>query len=219
VTIPVTVRKESQHPLGRCWWNPLAERFDLADCSDYAAAQVALVPLDSVRIANTDTGGAGVLKDPTSFTINGVEPGRYRVQVQVPFFAKSYVQSVRSGNVDLLHEPLIVSEDGSVMPIEILLHDDFAFLKVHANGATGLPNIVVLPQGVLLPAPQLPDKVDGADCSFALAPGSYAVFAVDSTSIYGDFEAMARYAEKAPKVTVSANETSRVSVDVIHREK
>jgi hypothetical protein len=74
----------------------------------------------------------------------------------------------------------------------------------------------ILPQGVLLPAPQLPY---GADFSFALAPGSYAVFAVDSTSIYGDFEAMARYAEKATKVTVSANETSSVSVDVIPREK
>lgn len=217
VTIPVTVRKESQHPLGRCWWNPLAETLGIADCSDYEVAEVALLPLDSVRIAYTP--GGGVLKDPTSFTISGVEPGRYRVQVQIPFFAKSYVQSVRSGNLDLLHEPLIVSEDGSVMPIEILLHDDFAFLKVHANGATGLPNIVVLPQGVLLPAPQLPDQVDGADFSFALAPGSYAVFAVDSTSIYGDFEAMARYAEKAPKVTVSANETSSVSVDVIYRGK
>ena len=77
----------------------------------------------------------------------------------------------------------------------------------------------ILPQGVLLPAPQLPYQVGGADFSFALAPGSYAVFAVDSTSIYGDFEAMARYAEKATKVTVSANETSSVSVDVIPREK
>jgi hypothetical protein len=217
VTIPVRVRKESQHPLGRCWWYPLTETLNSTDCSDYKAARVELVPLDSLGIARTD--GAGVVKDPTSFTIDGVEPGRYSVQVKVPFFPKSYVQSVRSGNLDLLHEPLIVPEDGSVMPIEILLHDDFAFLKVHANGAVGLPNIVVLREGLLLSASQPPDHVDGADFSYALAPGSYAVFAVDSTSVYGDSEALAKYSEKALKVTVSANETTSVSVDVIHTEK
>lgn len=217
VTIPVTVRKESQQPLGRCWWNPLAERFNLADCSGDKPARVALEPLDavdSVGIALTDSGGGA--QDATSFTINGVEPGRYGVRVDVPFFPKSYVRSVRSGGFDLLHEPLIVPEDGSVMPIEILLRDDFAFLKVHANGAAGMPHIVVQPEGMLLPSTQIPDHVDGADFSYALAPGSYAVFAVDSKSVYGDPEALAKYAAQAVKVTVSANETSSVSVDVIH---
>jgi hypothetical protein len=31
ISIPITVRKESRHPVTRCWWEPLAEMFHLSD--------------------------------------------------------------------------------------------------------------------------------------------------------------------------------------------
>jgi uncharacterized protein (DUF2141 family) len=215
--IPVMVRKESEVPLGRCWWNPLAEMSNSADCSDTRAAQVQLVPIDSRRTPYTS--GAGILKDPTQFRMVGIEPGKYAVQVQLPFFPGNYVQSVRSGNLDLLHEYLVVPEYGSVLPIEVVVRDDFGFIKVQGNEGVRRSVIVVLREGVLLSAPEIPIHFNEEDFSFPVAPGSYAVLAFDSTNKdYSDPEFLSKYSERAVHVTVSAKETRTVNLDVIHIE-
>ncbi len=222
-SILVTVRKEGRQPVGRCWWSPLAEKLKMADCSDYRAAEVELVPVDSPR--SPYISGAGVLKDPTHFRMAGIEPGKYVVRVKLPSYPTNYVQSVHSGNLDLLHEPLEVADYESVLPLEIMVRDDFGFLKVQANGAAGPPVIVLVREDVLLPAPQIPtqfleqDQKDETEFSFPVAPGSYAVFAFDSVQgPYSDLEFLAKYAARAAKVMVSANETRSVKVDVIHTE-
>jgi hypothetical protein len=130
-------------------------------------------------------------------------------------------QSVRSGSLDLLHEPLNVPEYGSVLPIEILVRDDFGFIKVHANGSDGQPVIVFLPEGVLLPTPQLPTGLNEAEFSYTVAPGSYNIFAFEYRKdlVYSDSEFLSKYAARSVKVMVSANETKTVNIDVIHIEK
>lgn len=216
-SIPIMVRKEGVPPPERCWWmNP----FHGADCSDYSAARVELVPVDSlVRVPYNSR--PGIVKDPSHFTMDGIEPGKYVVRVELPSFPANYVQSLRSGNLDLFHEQLNVPEYGSVLPIEIVLRDDFAFIKVHANGANREPVIVLLREDVLLPAPQIPTLFREVDSSFPLAPGSYALLAFQYREglVYSDPEFLSKYAARSINVRVSANETRTVNIDVIHVEE
>lgn len=217
-SILVTVRKESEQPLGRCWWNPLAEKIGMADCSDYRAAEVQLVPVDSP--GSPYISGAGVLKDPKHFRMAGTEPGKYVVRVRLPSFPNNYVQSVHSGNLDLLHEPLEVADYESVLPLEIIVRDDFAVLKVHAKGSEGTPVIVLLPEGMLLPRPLIPRQVNETEATYLVAPGSYALYAFASSKdlVYSDPELLSKYTRSAVRFTVSASETKVVNVDVIHTE-
>jgi hypothetical protein len=217
ISIPVTVRKESHHPLERCWWAPLAENLHSDHCSGLKAARVELIPVDSRR--QPYLSGPGVVKDPTHFAVHGIEPGNYVVRVELPSYPINYVRSVVSGNLALLHEPLNVPEDGSVRPIEIVVRDDFAFIKVQGNRAVRPPVVVLVREGVLLPTPEIPIHFNEADFSFPVAPGSYTVFAFDTThGRYSDPEFLSEYVERAVKVTVNENETKSVNVDVIHIE-
>src|SRR5215472_3053960 len=213
ISIPVTVRKESQLPVERCWWEPLAEMFHLSDCRGYKAARVALIPLDSTR--RPYLSGPGVVPDPTHFAVHGVEPGKYVVRVELPRFPTNYVQSVVSGNLDLLHEPLNVPEDGSVRPIENVVRDDFAFIKVQRNPAVPPPVIVLVRKDVLLSTPEIPPLND-VGFPIAVAPGSYTVFAFDSITNghYSEPEFLSQYAERAVTITVNEHETKSVNVDV-----
>jgi hypothetical protein len=178
---------------------------------------VALIPLDSTRLPYLS--GPGVVQDPTHFGVHGIEPGKYAVRVELPSYPSNYVQSVVSGNLDLLHEPLNVPEDGSVRPIEIVVRDDFAFIKVQRNRAVRRPVIVLVRKDVLLSTPEIPWHVNEADFSFPVAPGSYTVFAFDSPNgHYSDPEFLSQYAERAVNITVFEHETKSINVDVIHIE-
>jgi hypothetical protein len=79
--------------------------------------------------------------------------------------------------------------------------------------------VVLVREGVLLPTPEIPIHFNEADFSFPVAPGSYTVFAFDTThGRYSDPEFLSEYVERAVKVTVNENETKSVNVDVIHIE-
>ncbi len=214
ISIPVTVRKEGLHQSERCWWDPLAEKFHSADCSGLKAAQVELIPVDSRRTPYLS--GPGVVNDPTHFGVHGVEPGKYVVRVELPSFPANYVQSVTSGNLDLLHEELNVPEDGSVSSIEIIVRDDFARVKVQTRGAARQPGIVFLREDVLLAAPAIP-RCNETTSTCSVAPGSYAIFIFDPFNGTDTTEELvSKYATRAVHVTVPANQTRAVDVDVIH---
>jgi hypothetical protein len=213
-SVPVTVRKE--HPRGPCWWNPLAEKVHSSNCSGLRAATLELVPVGSLRAPYLSA--PGVIEDPSHFTMHGIEPGKYVVRVELPVFPDNYVQSVRSGNLDLLHDKLDVPDYESVLPIEILVRDDFANIQVHASGAARQPSIVILREDVLLPKPQIL-RCNEAKFICSVAPGSYAVFAFEGTlRDYLDPEFLPKYAGRAIHVTLSASQTKTVDVDVIHIE-
>jgi hypothetical protein len=176
---------------------------------------VGLTVVDSQRTPY-GSGGGGV-KDPTHFKIYGVEPGKYVVRVGSPPL-DNYVQSVRSGNRDLLHEQLEVPEDGKVLPIEVVVRDDFGFIKVRGSEGVRQSSIVYVREDVSLSTPQFP-RMNEKNLSFAVAPGSYAVYAFEpSDRQISDPEFLSDYAERAVHVTVSAKETKTINVDVIHFE-
>jgi hypothetical protein len=160
--------------------------------------------------------------DPTP-AIRNIPAGVYSVEVAPngPY----YVQSVRSGPVDLLEQSLTVVPGGSNQPIEIVLRDDFATLEgslkfgAESESATIImisPNSVAeVPQrrnivGVTNKAPsfQIPQ----------LAPGEYKLLAVDNPDEleYANPEVVRKYLSKARDVSLVPNQKSKVEMEVIH---
>jgi Carboxypeptidase regulatory-like domain len=218
INIPVVARTEFNKPAARgsCSRTQPGGQVEQSDCSDYPAARVDLIAVDSVRLRFSTE--YGPLKDPSASAIRGVVPGKYMVRAQPSF--GGYVQSVRSGSLDLLHEVLTVPEDGTVAPIEVVLRDDPGSLKVivHAEKPGQPATILVIPDGALFPSTNLMGNTNTEVYSPPLAPGNYKIFAFDSLDglDYGNPEVLSKYSSKAASVTVTANGNSSVIVDVIH---
>jgi hypothetical protein len=156
-----------------------------------------------------ERGGVNSLRDPTgpgddALVIENARPGRYWVRVHS---TRGYAASVRSGNVDLLTEPLVVGTGGSPAPIEITMRDDTAELDGVVEGiapsatpAITTPDVTTgftsfVPFGATPASPAhiycvpVPDgggqvadiwvAPDGTFTSPPLAPGAYRVLAFD----------------------------------------
>jgi len=219
INIPVVIRTEftkSKLAMGMtCSQTLPGGGFHQSDCSDYPAARVELIALDisGMRFA-TDY---GPLKDSRAYGIHGVAPGKYAVRAQASF--GGYVQSVRSGGLDLLQEPLVVAESGTVSPIEVVVRDDPAALKVtlRTEKSAHPATVVLCPEGALLLSP-FQRSTTATEAFFGpLAPGSYKVFAFDSMEgvDYDRPDTLAKYAAQAAHITLAANQESSIMVDVI----
>lgn len=219
--LPVVVRAEYTKPqaaTGMCAHTPRSGPIQQSDCSDYPAARVELIAADATGLQfGTEY---GPLKDPSAFGVHGVAPGKYFVRAQAMF--GGYVQSVSYGGLDLLREPLTVSEGGAVMPIEVVVRDDSATLKVtvRADQPSRFATVLLYPEGALLLSPTHRTTTAKEAYFGPLAPGNYKVFAFDSTSgaDYARPDVLAKYASQAANVTATANHESDVIVDVIHTE-
>jgi len=217
--IPVVIRSEFNKARlpGNCTYSLPGGELQQSDCSDYPAAHVELVAADSARSRfYTDY---GPVKDPSAFGVHGVTPGKYVVRAQASF--GGYVRSLRSGNTDLLRDELVVPEDGSVSPIEVVVRDDSATLKVQVR--TEKPGqqatVMIFPDGALITEPQMMATTSNTEFQTGpLAPGTYKVFAFDSIDglDYADPEVLTQYASRAASVTVAPNGSASVMVDVIH---
>ena len=94
----------------------------------------------NVRLEPADDFGqdrGGWLRPPTgpeddSLAIDSVQPGRYWVRANS---SRGFVASVTSGEMDLLHEPLVVGAGGSGSPIEITVRDGEAEIDGTIEGA------------------------------------------------------------------------------------
>jgi Carboxypeptidase regulatory-like domain len=219
VNIAVVERSDFNKPRERgssCPWSDSNGELHQSDCSDYPATRVELISMDSVRLRFSTE--FRPVQDPSAFGIHGVAPGKYIVRTQPSF--GGYVQSVRSGNLDLLREVLTVPEDGPVAPIEVVLRDDPGTLKViiHSDKPGQAATVLVFPEGALLPSPNLMGNGSTEVYFPPMAPGNYKVFAFDSIAglDYGNPETLAKFAAKAAAVTVTANGNASVIVNVIH---
>jgi Carboxypeptidase regulatory-like domain len=217
-TIPVTVRKElgpTPQP-SHCEGGFPTRDGKMLDCSK-VAAMVSLVPvgLQMQFSAEPDS------DDPASLAVRGVMPGKYRLDVSPMVVA--YVSTARSGSTDLLREELIVPAGGTVPPIEVVLRDDGATMKVHVQAdAPGPAVILLLPQSAPLQQPRVLGVGANGEREYGgLAPGEYAVLAFDSIEgvEYRNPDFVAAYLSKAARVTLAANTTTSVSVELIHREE
>ena len=167
----------------------------------------------SVTLEPADDFGAGPqvsLRDPRrggdeALVIEGAPAGSYWVRVNS---SRGYPASIRSGNLDLLHQPLVVGAGGTASPIEITMRDDTAEISgtvegitppaqgpVNAGGASGdargwtsyaplggqaAAHIYCIP---LADSSGQPTEIwvspDGSFVSQGLAPGAYRLLAFD----------------------------------------
>jgi len=227
INIPVIIRTEFTKPKqdAVCRLSLPGGGTGTSDCSEYPAARVVLIPADA---AGTEFSTSWEPMKGSGVTVRGVVPGKYLVRVQPmpgsqtgspgPTIVDGYVQSARSGGLDLLQEPLVVAESGTVSPIEIVVRDDPAVLNVRlrAEEPGHSATVVLYPEGALLLSPYQ-RHITQKETSFRpLAPGNYKVFALDVfDGVDYAPEALAKYAAQAVHVTVAANHESTVTVDVI----
>jgi hypothetical protein len=167
----------------------------------------------SVTLEPADDFGVGPqvsLRDPRragddALVIDGAAAGSYWVRVNS---SRGYPASIRSGNLDLQHQPLVVGAGGTASPIEITMRDDTAEISgtvegvtppaqgpAHAGGASGdargwtsyapfggqaAAHIYCIP--LADSSGQLTEiwvSPDGSFVSQGLAPGAYRLLAFD----------------------------------------
>jgi len=214
--IPVVVRRDFDKPLppSTCTTNE-GGKTQTSDCSDYPPVFIQLSSVDYGQ--GTVSSGFSPTHDPSAITISEVMPGKYSVRAMAQF--GGYVQSLRCGSVDLLRDDLVVPEDGAVPPIEVTLRDDGASVKlrVRADGPSRGGWAVLVPAAVGRDPLVLDFKTNTDRDYGGIAPGDYRVFAFDSVDgiDYTDSEALAKFADKAAQVTLGANGSSVISLDLI----
>ncbi len=196
-----------------------------------------LEPVDDGR------GGSPSLRQPSgpgdeTLLIENAQPGRYWVRVNS---TRGYAASVRSGSVDLLHDPIVIAPGGSTPPIEITMRDDTATIDGTVEGipAGAVPLLESMPgarPSMIQPIPAPPAYVycipradsngqfvevwvspDGSFASQPLAPGAYRVLAFDRPQglEYRNPEAMQAYDGKGPVVRISGGQQEHVRLHVI----
>lgn len=220
--IPVIIRTEFSKPQtpGSCT-SHTASGIVQSDCSDFPRAHVELLSGDSIQSSyGTDFGPQ---KQSGGLAVRNVPPGKYVVRARATF--GGYIQSIRSGQLDLMREELIIPEDGQVFPIEVMVRDDGGSLQVRlrADNPNQTANVVLVPQFGLAAEPQSIGLASssGQLQTGALAPGHYKLFAFDTASSavgLGNYEGLEKYAAQAASVTVTANSSTTVLVDLIKED-
>ncbi len=131
-SIPVNVKEEftSADNAGSMTWNINGRNAVIKGPRRYL----------SVTLEPADDFGAGPqvsLRDPRraddALVIEGAPAGSYWVRVNS---SRGYRASIRSGNLDLLHQPLVVGAGGTASPIEITMRDDTAEISGTVEGIT-----------------------------------------------------------------------------------
>lgn len=141
-----------------------------------------------------------------SLEIENVNPGRYWVRVDS---ARGYAASLKCGETDLLHQPLVVPAGGSTAPIELTLRDDGAQIDgiiedvPRVSGPSPTTAFQAPPHLYLIPSHnstgQFMEAMASPDGSFSLEqipPADYQVLALDGAQPeleYRNEEAMQKY--------------------------
>jgi hypothetical protein len=189
-------------------------------------ARVALIPQGGALSQQQRFAQPGQGED--SLEVAEVPPGVYAVQVFPN--GPHYVQSARSGSLNLLEQNLTVAPGSSVDPIEVVLRDDFASLEgsVTFGAESDSATVIAIPEGarpqmggVGLSRPTPSGDPSHAAAMFVmgqLAPGNYKILAVDRPDDfeYGNPEVLRKYLSKAQEISLVANQHAKIELEVVH---
>jgi hypothetical protein len=189
----------------------------------FSPARVALTPQEHVFAYRQQQYSESFADNDPAPAIRNIPAGVYSVEVAPngPY----YVQSVRSGPVDLLEQNLTVAPGGSNQPIEIVLRDDFATLEgsLTFSAESESATIIMISANSVAEAPQRRNIVGVTNKapSFQipqLAPGEYKLLAVDNPDEleYANPEVVRKYLSKARDVSLVPNQKAKVELEVIH---
>jgi len=192
-----------------------------------------------VTLESADDFGVGrnvALRDPAgpqdeALVLDGAPAGSYWVEVRS---ARGYPASIRSGNLDLQHRPLVAGAGGGAAPIEITMRDDTAEVSGIVEGITrpaqgaGGPGPDNGPSRMHVYCVPLADSSgqfaqggvhpDGTFDVRGLAPGTYRVLAFEGGARefeYRNPEAMQAYESKGAVVRVAGGQKERVQLQLI----
>jgi hypothetical protein len=190
------------------------------------------VPVGNIQLTPTRRAGYGMnyaqanpngLGPNEQLAIKNTFPGTYRVGVQA--FQPYYIESMRSGSVDLLDQPLTIASGGAVAPIQITVRDDSANLtvKVMQDGQPATGGAVLVIPAAHPSETDYPRFWDGGNqlTVSGLAPGDYRVYAFDSLENleYANPEAMRAFAAQSQQVTLEPNGSTNVTLELIELSK
>ncbi|HZQ19405.1 MAG TPA: carboxypeptidase-like regulatory domain-containing protein [Terriglobales bacterium] len=154
------------------------------------------------------------------FVLPDVPAGRYSVEVRSNA-GSWYVQSAQCGSTDLLHEPLTVTSDGQIPPVEVVIRNDGATLRGHVNTREKqtLATVVLMPDD--RPSTEthvITANPDGTFYVTGLPPDTYSVLALDSADglEYTNPDVMQAYSSQAAHVTLQSGGQAQVSVELTH---
>jgi len=239
--IPVEVKEEftSADPIGRTTWNVNGRNVDVKGPRRYL--NVTLDPVDNFGMARGSSLRNGNVDPNAPLEIESSPAGSYWVHVNS---SRGYAASIRSGNLDLKEQPLVVGAGGTAAPIEITMRDETAEISGKVEGVVQGSDAGTAGAAVNTPYPvrrqasahvyfvPLPDSSgrftqqradpDGSFDHAALAPGAYRLLAFDHQQPeleYRNPEAMRAYDSKGPVVRVSAGQKEQVTLQLIHTEQ
>jgi hypothetical protein len=151
--------------------------------------------------------------------IPNVGAGRYDVQVMMN--TPWYAESVSRGDADLLTEDLVVTAGGEQQPIRVVARDDAAMVKIRLEGPpSASATLLIVPnKGNSSHVSELQVVVGGETYIPPQPPGDYTLLALDDASDleYTNPEVLAPYLSRGTHVTLTADETTTVKLEILHR--
>ncbi len=149
--------------------------------------------------------------DHTSFSVNEMVPGTYRLDVNPP--SPFYVKSATLAGQDMLNNEIPISQAAG--PIEIQLRDDGGSIEgdvVDANGQPVTAGIMLL-RGAIRAAYQMSPPTGHFKLQ-NVAPGDYTIYAWDNPDevAYADPDWMRRNGLGGAAITVTANQNQQIKL-------
>jgi hypothetical protein len=176
-SIPVNVKEEftSADNPGSMTWNINGRNTVIKGPRRYLS--VTLEPADDFGV-----GPQVSLRDPRraddALVIEGAPAGSYWVRVNS---SRGYPASIRSANLDLLHQPLVVAAGGTASPIEITMRDDTAEISGTVDGVTPPAQRPVIASGANLASGDARGWISDAPLGVQAAAHIYCIPLADSS--------------------------------------
>ena len=150
------------------------------------------------------------------FAVRNFTSGRYTVDLQAN--GLWYVQSARSGNVDLLREELVIGTGRRPDPIEIVLRDDGANLSgtIQVDGQAAPGAVLVIPEQAGPSQIRVVRAAPGGEfLADRVPPGDYKLLGVDSLVgfEFRNPEVLGPYLSKATRISLQAHQQASVTVE------
>jgi hypothetical protein len=183
------------------------------------STQVAAIPRFQITLRPSEpVNGTGQLRwdtaDPSSFAINDMVPGYFRLDATPP--APFYIKSATLAGQDILNSEIPISQAAG--PLEIILGDDGGSLEGDVVDSDGKP----VQCGIMLlrragRSANLMSQPNGHFRIQNLAPGDYTIYAWDEPNEveYANSDWMRRYGGGGMPVTVTAGQSSQVKLTCI----
>lgn len=147
----------------------------------------------------------------------GIQPGPYELRIEPQPNTSYYAESATWGSADLLRDDLVLDSSGSAPPIYVSVHNDSASLNGSVSSSDPAISALVVLLGDDHNSARLYSVRSGGTFNFpVLAPGSYRVFAVDTSADfdYQDPAFLAKISSKIQEVTLSPKQSGTVNLEV-----